>query len=150
LASEFFDFGAQKFDFRISFFTCEGVSAFRAIDGDWCVLFLAFGAWLNSGARQMPKGRLVGSEQPDLKIMDMIPADGTPIALAKIRKIATGIPYRMSASTLTNCLKELTEAGKLRRTVDASGGRPHYVYNRTLVPTAKSSSMIGSSRGFYS
>jgi hypothetical protein len=88
------------------------------------------------GARQMPKGRPLGSEEPDLKIMEMIPADGTPIALAKIRKKATGIPYRMSASTLTNCLKELTEAGKLRRAVDASGGRPHYVYNRTLVPPA--------------
>jgi hypothetical protein len=86
--------------------------------------------------RQVPAGRPVGPERPELKIMNMIPADGSTVALSKIRKIATGKDYHMSASTLTKALKELTQAGKLKRTVDALGGRPHYVYSRTLVPPA--------------
>ena len=84
--------------------------------------------------RQVSRGRPLESERPEPKIMNMIPEDGTPIPLTKIRGIATGKDYRMSASTLTKSLRRLVQAGKLKRTVDASGGRPRYLYGRTLIP----------------
>jgi DNA-binding PadR family transcriptional regulator len=73
---------------------------------------------------------------PSAKILPLIPVDGRPIALKKLRETAIE-RLKMSPPTINAALNSLEHMGSVSRNVDSSAHPPRIYYSRSAVGLSK-------------